>query len=680
MAFEATDAFWAPGIETATERRAGVFRWRGWLAPLLTCIGYYVGSQIGFALTFQPHPVSVLWPPNAILLAALLLTPTQRWGWVLLGAFPAHCLVQLQTAIPVPMMLCYFISNSCEALIGAGCIRYLVAGQFSFDSLRSTAIFCLCGGLLAPFLSSFLDAGFVRLNQWGAGNFWELWRVRLFSNVLSALTFAPAIVMWFTRPQTRPAERNRTALLEAAVLFLGLAVASYVAFYMKGPTADPVLFLAPLPFLLWAALRLGARGTTTAILIVTFLAIWSAAHGHGPFTGETPEQNARSLQLFLIVMAIPFLFLSAGIRERQVAEERFSKAFRCSPDPMWIARLADGKLFDVNEQWEKLFGHARQESIGQTSLEINLWADLADRAEMVRRVRQGPVREFETRLCNKAGESVPVLLSADVVEINGERSLVIIIRDISDRKRAEEADRNLAHATRLAVLGELTASIAHEINQPLGAILSNADAAEMLLEADSPPLDELRKIVSDIRGDDLRASETIRHIRTLTAKRGSPLLPLDLHDLIFYVVRLIKGDAARRGVVIENHLNAEISKVSGDTVHLQQVLINLMINAMDAMSDTPEGRRRLTIATTSEADDEVEISVSDSGCGLPPEKLSRLFESFFTTKESGVGLGLAIVRSIIDAHHGRISAANNLEGGATFRIRLPLLKEDLGAV
>ena len=672
MAAEATNVLWTAGTAGGAQQRRFVLHRRALLAPLLTCIGYYMGSQIGFALTFRPHPVSVLWPPNSILLAALLLTPTRSWGFVLLGALPAHCLVQLQTHTPVSMMICYFISNSCEALIGAACTRYFVRGQLRFDTLRSTAVFCLCGALLAPFLSSFLDAGFVRLNHWGAGAYWELWRIRFFSNVLAALTFASAIVTWLA-PRSRGSVRwNRNAFIETALLLLGLAVASYAAFYAEGPSAGPVLFLAPLPFLLWAALRVGPRGTTSAILMITFLSIWSASHGHGPFAGDAPEQNARSLQMFLVVMAIPFLFLTAVTEERKSAEELFGKAFRSNPDPMWIARLPDAKLFDINEQWEKLFGHRREEAIGRTVFDLELWADVEDRAEIVLRVGLGPVRDYEVSFRSKEGELIPVSLSTDIVQIQGEDSLVIIVRDMRDRKRAEQADRRLAHATRVAVLGELTASIAHEINQPLGAILSNADAAEMLLEGDTPPIDELRRIVSDIRDDDLRASETIQHIRMLTSKRTPTLERLDLHELIHDVVRLVSGDARRRAISLETELSAIASEVRGDRVALQQLLMNLILNGMEAMADTQPRQRRIVIAATRHGNEQVEVSVRDTGHGLPADKFPRLFETFFTTREDGVGLGLSIAKSIVRAHHGSISAENDPNGGAILRFVLPL--------
>jgi len=674
MASVASKFLWAGHSAVGAEARPPVLQRRTVFAALLACVGYYVGSQIGFALTFRPHPVSVLWPPNSILLAVLLLTPVRAWWLMLLAAFPAHVVAQVQSHIPTPMILCYFISNSCEALIGAGCIRYLIAGQIRFDSLRSTAIFCFFGGIVGPFLSSFLDAGFVQLNHWGAGSYWEIWRIRLFSNILTALTFVPAIVTWFANRQGRAKYRKRSAYVEAALLFAGLAAASYVSLYKQAASADPALFYAPLPFLLWAALRLGSRGTTTAILLITFLAIWSTAHGHGPFAADSPEENARSIQFFLAVMAIPFLFLAAVIEERQTAEERFTKAFRASPDAISISRLSDGVLLDVNEHWLQMLGYQRDEVIGRTVFDLNIYHQSPeDRLFLIAQVAQDEsVRDVESSIRTKEGNMRRVLLSAERVDLSGDPCTIVITRDITDRKEAEEATHNLAHASRLAVVGELTASIAHEINQPLGAILSNADAAELLLESDSPPLDELRTILADIRNDDMRASETIRHIRMLTRKREMQLELLEMNEVAFDVVRLVATEARRRHVPLRMEFTDAATQVFADRVHVQHVLMNLLLNAMEAMADTPAAKRRLFIRTNLNGNDTVETSVTDSGCGIPPEKLPRLFESFFTTKQNGMGLGLAITRSIIDAHHGRIFAENNPEGGATFRFDLPI--------
>ena len=230
--------------------------------------GYYLGCKIGFALTFKPHPVSVLWPPNSVLVAALLLTPPRSWWLVLLAALPAHLAAQLQSHVPPLMISCWFISNSCEAVIGAGLMRLLVGGPIRFTTLRNVGLFCLCVVFIGPFLSSFLDAAFVVWNHWGQDGYWELIRVRLSSNAVSALIIVPLIVTWVTNGVQRLRAASRSRYLEACALFLGLLAVSYVVFYELRSGADLALLFLPLPFLLWAAVRFGALGASTAISIV----------------------------------------------------------------------------------------------------------------------------------------------------------------------------------------------------------------------------------------------------------------------------------------------------------------------------------------------------------------------------------------------------------------------------
>jgi integral membrane sensor domain MASE1 len=160
--------------------------------------GYYLGCKIGFALTFQPHPISVLWPPNSVLVAALLLTPPRSWWLVLLAALPAHLAAQLQSDVPPLMIMCWFISNASEAVIGAGLTRYIIGGPMRFTSLRRVGIFCLCVVFIGPFLSSFLDAAFVVWNHWGQAGYWELIRIWLSSNAVSVLIIVPLIITWVT--------------------------------------------------------------------------------------------------------------------------------------------------------------------------------------------------------------------------------------------------------------------------------------------------------------------------------------------------------------------------------------------------------------------------------------------------------------------------------------------------
>jgi signal transduction histidine kinase len=272
------------------------------------------------------------------------------------------------------------------------------------------------------------------------------------------------------------------------------------------------------------------------------------------------------------------------------------------------------------------------------------------------------------------GSTCWVSASCDLIRVGGEPCYLGIIQDITERKQAEEAQQNLAHASRLALIGELTASIAHEINQPLGAILSNAEAAEMMLSQAEPPLDQVRAILSDIRKDDLRASEVIKGVRALVSKRSGESQPLDLRVIVTDVLALLRPDAERRGVKLVSTIVAPTPRLHGNRVQLEQVLLNLFLNGMEAMAGTPPEKRRIEVQATNDHSRHIEISVKDAGHGIPPDEIPRIFDSFFTTKEHGMGLGLAMVRSIIELHGGHISAENNPDGGATFRFQLPLDK------
>jgi signal transduction histidine kinase len=242
------------------------------------------------------------------------------------------------------------------------------------------------------------------------------------------------------------------------------------------------------------------------------------------------------------------------------------------------------------------------------------------------------------------------------------------------RRRAAElslqAQRvQLLHASRLAVAGELTASIAHEINQPLGAILSNADAAQMLIESGRMEHQELLQILADIKRDDLRAGEVIKRLRALLARHATEQRRFDLHEAIEDAAAILRAEARRRGVEVEVDLKAKRADVLGDPVQIQQAVINLLLNAFDASAQVPPPARRVRVETRDTAAG-VQLGVRDFGAGIAPADLARVFDPFFSTKRDGMGLGLAITRSIVEAHGGTISAAGR-DVGAEFRIVLP---------
>lgn len=292
------------------------------LAALLVGAGYYVGAKIGFALTFQPHPVSTLWPPNSILFATLLLTPRRMWWFYLLAAFPAHLLVQINQDIPATMILCWFVSNCSEALIGASILRYLTRSEVRFDNTHHVWVFILAS-LLGPFLSSFLDAAFVELNRFGNSPYWAVFRMRFFSNVLASLTLVPLIVTWRRVNFAALKSESWNRYLEAGLLVIGFLIVGTVSFSSRisGGSMKPALLYLPLPFLLWAAIRFGPRGSSTALIVASLFEIWGAIHGLGPFATQSAEMNALSVQLFLILASMPLMFLAALIKEREEAQE-----------------------------------------------------------------------------------------------------------------------------------------------------------------------------------------------------------------------------------------------------------------------------------------------------------------------------------------------------------------------
>ena len=227
------------------------------------------------------------------------------------------------------------------------------------------------------------------------------------------------------------------------------------------------------------------------------------------------------------------------------------------------------------------------------------------------------------------------------------------------------------HLSRVALMGEMSASIAHELNQPLAGILSNAAAGQRFIDKGDVDLREIRELLGDIIADGRRASDVMRGIREMVKKEQVERRPVDLNEVVMDAVRMVSPDAVLRSCQVETSLDASLRAIEGDPVQLQQVLLNLVINAFDAMRDTPVPRRKVVIATQSNGDGAVCTSVRDYGAGISEEMRDRVFDPFFTTKNEGLGMGLAIVRSIVESHGGTITIENADGGGARFGFVLP---------
>jgi len=256
------------------------------------------------------------------------------------------------------------------------------------------------------------------------------------------------------------------------------------------------------------------------------------------------------------------------------------------------------------------------------------------------------------------------------------RTVALLFFEQRRRRKAEIEARQrmveLAHMNRQATAGE-SSSIAHEINQPLGAILNNTEIAELLLNSPSPSLDDIKEIIAEIKRDDQRASEVIKRLRSLLSKAEVQAQDIDLNDTVREVFELLSVQASSRDVVLGSAPSSQVVRVRGDRIQLQQVILNLVVNGMDAMANGSVRERKITSRTVL-ADGVAEVSIADCGPGIPSDKLPHLFEPFFTTKEHGMGMGLSISRTIVEAHGGRIWAENQTGGGAIFRMSLPLAK------
>lgn len=953
-------------------------------------LSYFLGAKIGFALTSSVTPVSTLWPPNAILLGWLLLAPDRWWLTIIAAALPSHLLVELGSGVPMPMVLLWFVSNCTEALIGAVGIRWLIDRPIRLEVVRHVGVVVLFGAVLGPFLSSFLDAGFVSLTGWGTASYWDNWRTRFFSNVLASLTIVPVIVTWGNARLADLKSVSFWRAFEAMALGAGLILVCTVVFVRMatGVPGIPALVYAPLPFLLWAAVRFGPSGASLSLLALTSISTWGAIHGAGPFAHPPIGSNILALQLFLIVNFIPLLTLTAVIRalrnaedeargstqqlrlalsaarmgswqldiqsgratvseelrtifglpdryreisrriflerivsredrdrvataidraieydepydveyrvdssngtrqwlhgkatvfrdevghpirmigvtaditdrrsveaalrnevalresearlrelanampqvvwtaradgrieyfnrkwheltgtgggseltwfdvihpldrrahldawresilngvpyehesrfwsaphsayrwhlaralpvrdaagaiahwygtatdiddrkrteealrkseselralsealEQRVAEragqlftsnaalrdeievrlrteaalraseERFSKAFRASLDAIAIVRGADGRIIELNDRWETMFGYSRIESVGFTVDELGIYAGSDETKRLAERLTdQGFVNEVELELRSKSGGQLYAVLAAVAVDVGDEPCVIIMVRDITERRQAEQEivvqRRALAHLGRVAVIGELSGALAHELNQPLTAILANARAAQLILR--QPTIDSamVREILDDIVSDGLRAGAVIHRVRGLIRSSDTRRQILAINEIVSEVLDLAHSDLIQRGVTVETDLCGGVYPISADRVQLQQVMLNLIVNACDAMVDNQPIDRVLTLCSASD-ENTVRISVTDRGSGIADHAIDSVFEPFVTTKQHGLGLGLPICRSIVNSHGGRIWAENNPDRGATFHVILP---------
>jgi PAS domain S-box-containing protein len=337
----------------------------------------------------------------------------------------------------------------------------------------------------------------------------------------------------------------------------------------------------------------------------------------------------------------------------------------------------DGRIIEANDAFLEMVGYTRDDL---TSGRLR-WPALTppeSRVASERAVAQlratGTCDVFEKEYFRRDGSRVPVLVGAAAVDGPGSETVAFVL-DLTERKRAEEererlrqAQDDLAYLSRVATMGELAASLAHEIKQPIAAAVTNARTCALWLEREMPDLAEASEAASRTVNAAMRASDIVDRVRSLYTRGAPQRQPVDVNDIIQEMVVLLQHEAGRRAVAIRTELAERLPDIIADRVQVQQVLMNLMLNGIEAMKDAPG---ELVITSQRTDDGQLLISVSDSGVGIPAEQTERIFEAFFTTKPRGTGMGLSVSRTIVESHGGRVWASANTTRGATFQFTLP---------
>ena len=913
------------------------------LTGVLVAIAYYVGCLAGFSLRFPSSGIAYVWPPNAVLITALLLTPPRNWALVLGAAFAAHGLAHASDGLPLITWLCQFIGNGLQAVLAAAIVLRFTDRSLRFNTLRGMTVFIVGAAFIAPAIASLIPA-YVYTRMGWASDYWSAWGIRTLTNIITTLTLVPPLVLLFG--DTRRVLTGVTLARAAEFTFLVVGLFAVDVIARDVANIEHLGFLpslcAPLPFLIWAAVRFGPGGVAVCLLTVAWISITAALGERSPLAGATPAQTAVAVQLFIGIWALPLMLLSALFQETRDArrvlvanEERLTiaqeagkvAAFEWFPGTrrsVWSRELEGlygfppGGFDGSDETWLNLIhpddrGRVEEErrrtlATGTESIEFRVvwpdgtvrWlyargrahydadrnptrvvgvnVDITERKRAETALRQNeaeksallraipdlmfvqstdaqhryldyyaknssdllvstdqilgkPMRDvLPTELAESferifsetvtSGEpriieySLPIRgearsYEARVVACDDDR-LLSIVRDITDRRRAEDAvevtrqryalataagsvgvwDWNLAtneiyvdpelkgllgfedreiqndlddwgrrvhpddtdlvmsrarayiegktpsfdvehrmihkdgsirwfmargslvspgrgwpdriigtdiditerkqaeaalhgaqqqltQMSRAIALGELAASIAHEVNQPLSAIITNAEACVRLVEDGSLRSGEVRDALASIVDDAYRASTVIIRTRELFRPGPHERVSVELNGAIVEVLALTRSAAVRNGVSVRLELANHELLVMGDRVQLQQLLLNLIVNAVDAMSQAT-GRPHVLLVRSWRERDFVCVAVRDTGHGFGLQDVERLFEPFYSTKPQGMGIGLAVSRSIIRAHSGTLMATLNEDAGATFQLTIPAIAEQDG--
>jgi PAS domain S-box-containing protein len=595
------------------------------LTSAIVSVSYYLTAIIGFEFALQPGSVSTLWMPNSILLAGLLLTPRRSWWLMILAVLPAHFASELSSGVPTAMVLSWFVSNVAQALLAAFCICWFVKDRLRFDRFRDLTIFILLGAFLAPFLSSFLDAALVKLNGWGSSSYWYVWRLRFLSNVLATLTVVPVVILWVKGGLTALRNAPLRRYVEAGLLTVGLFVVSFIVFDSQALSeGTPSRLYLPLPFLLWATVRLGPRGTSTGVLLVMFLAIGGATRGTGPFVTSSSADNAVSIQWFLIVVSIPLMALAAVIEERRRAEalarqneERLTLALNAAQMGTWDWQILDHTL-TWTENTKRIFGLGDPNDALESFYRIVHPDDrLMVENAIDRSIQDGSPYEVEFRLLQD-GNIRWVLSKGNVLynESGRPARMLGVSIDLTERKRAEQALADINQQNQ-AILRAIPDMMFLQTNKGVYLDYYTRDVKMLLV----PPENFLGKNLRDVLPKEL-ADKTMECIGRLNGTDQPQMFEYDLlmeGELRHFEARLVSAGTDKCLSIVRDVTEARRAIRVAKRSEEQLIRGTRQIRALAARLLTAQESERRRISLLLHDD----ISQNIAAIGLSISKLKR---------------------------------------------------------
>ena len=655
-----------------------------WKAVLLTAGAYVLASEGAMHLLRVAADAPMVSLASAVGLAACLHAGIRAAAGVWIGAAAYELLggSGLVEALASSALTAAQIAAACWLLLRVAAI------DSRLERLRDVLLLVLIGATVIP-LANVLRLALMGEFQAGADPAARvaLLQVSALGEAIGILLLVPAVLTWM--PSPRPRQRAGGAA-ERGFVYAAAAVVSLTVFSGRlAPTMSAeTLPYALFPLTFWAALRLGMRDTSAVLLLCGGTAIWFHAMGMGPFVMPriAPEHSFAqfgSLYLFLAVLCVTSLLAAAAQSERAGAEAQVRESEQRYR--MLIERMNEGvnitdaeaRMVFVSDRFCEMTGYAREELIGRTG-EMLTVPEMHQAWRQSHRQREaGQAESHALMLKRKDGQTLHVWISPKP-QFDADGSYLgslNVVLDVTDRRRAEEKARShleqLAHVARVASMGEMASAIAHEINQPLTAIANYANASLRLLKAGKLSAEETADTMQRLATEAERAGAVVRKMRGFVRAEEGHLRAIGVDELFADVLRLTRAEAAQYEVEVTAAASEHLPAVLADAIQIEQVLLNLVRNAMEAIDGASANERRVMLSASLASAEMVEIEVRDSGPGLSTAAVEKVFEPFYTTKNEGIGIGLALSRSIVDAHGGRLWAEAS-SPGAVFRLTLPI--------